>query len=134
MPELVSCQELSVRVRALRRPQRFHQRAKVEHAAIVEALADYLHADRQVVRAIGPVDRSGRPARAPRGCVMRRKRALDIASLLTLPLGIVIVLAAQWLEGGAPRALLQGPAALIVFGGTCAAVLVSYSPREVRRS
>jgi len=65
---------------------------------------------------------------------MRRKRALDIASLLTLPLGIVIVLAAQWLEGGAPRALLQGPAALIVFGGTCAAVLVSYSPSEVRRA
>lgn len=65
---------------------------------------------------------------------MRRKRALDIASLLTLPLGIVIVLAAQWLEGGAPRALLQGPAALIVFGGTCAAVLISYSPREVGRA
>lgn len=65
---------------------------------------------------------------------MRRKRVLDVASLLTLPLGIVIVLAAQWLEGGVPRALLQGPAALIVFGGTCAAVLVSYSPREVRRA
>ena len=46
---------------------------------------------------------------------MRRKRELDVASLLTLPLGIVIVLAAQFLEGGAPRALLQGPAALIVF-------------------
>jgi chemotaxis protein MotA len=65
---------------------------------------------------------------------MRRKRALDVASLLTLPLGMVIVLAAQLLEGGAPRALLQGPAALIVFGGTCAAVLVSYSPREVARA
>jgi chemotaxis protein MotA len=65
---------------------------------------------------------------------MRRKRELDVASLLTLPLGIVIVLAAQFLEGGAPRALLQGPAALIVFGGTCAAVLVSYSPREVARA
>jgi chemotaxis protein MotA len=65
---------------------------------------------------------------------MRRKRVLDVASLLTLPLGVVIVLAAQWLEGGAPRALLQGPAALIIFGGTCAAVLVSYSPREVGRA
>jgi chemotaxis protein MotA len=65
---------------------------------------------------------------------MRRKRMLDVASLLTLPLGIVIVLAAQLLEGGAPRALMQGPAALIVFGGTCAAVLVSYSPREVGRA
>jgi chemotaxis protein MotA len=65
---------------------------------------------------------------------MRRKRMLDVASLLTLPLGIVVVLAAQLLEGGAPRALLQGPAALIVFGGTCAAVLISYSPREVGRA
>lgn len=62
---------------------------------------------------------------------MRRKPMFDVASLMMLPLGILIVLAAQWLEGGAPRALLQGPAALIVFGGTCAAVLVSYSPREV---
>jgi chemotaxis protein MotA len=59
---------------------------------------------------------------------------LDVASLLTLPLGIVIVLAAQWLEGGAVRALIQGPAALIVFGGTMAAVLISYSPREVGRA
>lgn len=65
---------------------------------------------------------------------MRQKRAIDVASLLTLPLGIIVVLAAQLLEGGAPRALLQGPAALIVFGGTCAAVLVSYSPIEVSRA
>jgi chemotaxis protein MotA len=65
---------------------------------------------------------------------MRRKRTLDVASLLMLPLGIVIVLAAQWLEGGAARALIQGPAALIVFGGTLAAVLVSYTPREVERA
>jgi chemotaxis protein MotA len=65
---------------------------------------------------------------------MRRIRTLDVVSLLTLPLGIVVVLAAQMLEGGTPRALLQGPAALVVFGGTCAAVLVSYSPREVGRA
>jgi chemotaxis protein MotA len=65
---------------------------------------------------------------------MHRMRTLDIASLLTLPLGIVVVLGAQMLEGGSARALLQGPAALIVFGGTCAAVLVSYSPREVSRA
>jgi chemotaxis protein MotA len=65
---------------------------------------------------------------------MRGRRVLDLASLLTLPLGIGVVILAQLLEGGAPRALLQGPAALIVFGGTCAAVLVSYSPREVGRA
>jgi chemotaxis protein MotA len=65
---------------------------------------------------------------------MRKKRMLDVASLLALPLGILIVLAAQVLEGGAPQALVQGPAALIVFGGTLAAVLISYSPIEVGRA
>jgi len=65
---------------------------------------------------------------------MARKRTLDLGSLATLPLGIVIVVAAQLLEGGAPRSLLQGAAGLIVFGGTTAAVLISYSPREVVRA
>jgi chemotaxis protein MotA len=60
-----------------------------------------------------------------------RKRPFDIASILMVPLGIVVVLGAQMLEGGAPQSLLQGAAALIVFGGTMAAVLVSYSPQEV---
>jgi chemotaxis protein MotA len=60
-----------------------------------------------------------------------RKRRFDVGSLVMLPLGIVVVLGAQILEGGAPRSLLQGAAALIVFGGTMAAVLVSYSPQEV---
>ena len=60
-----------------------------------------------------------------------RKRRFDIGSLVMLPLGIVVVLGAQILEGGAPQSLLQGAAALIVFGGTMAAVLVSYSPQEV---
>jgi len=66
--------------------------------------------------------------------VRPRKRILDVASLLTLPLGIGIVMVAQILEGGALRSLVQGAAALIVFGGTSAAVLISYSPREVVRA
>jgi chemotaxis protein MotA len=60
-----------------------------------------------------------------------RKPRFDIGSILMLPLGIAVVVIAQWLEGGAPQSLLQGAAALIVFGGTMAAVLVSYSPQEV---
>jgi len=60
-----------------------------------------------------------------------RKRRFDIGSLAMLPLGILVVVIAQLLEGGAPQSLLQGAAALIVFGGTAAAILVSYSPREV---
>lgn len=63
-----------------------------------------------------------------------RPRAIDLASILTLPLGVGIVVLAQMMEGGSPRSLLQGPAALIVFGGTSAAVLVSHSPREVLRA
>jgi len=66
-------------------------------------------------------------APAPRA----RKRRFDIGSLLMLPLGIAVVIGAQRLEGGAPQSLLQGAAALIVFGGTMAAVLVSYSPKDV---
>ena len=60
-----------------------------------------------------------------------RRPRLDLASLATLPLGIVVVIGAQLLEGGAPMSLVQGAAALIVFGGTMAAVLISYSPHEV---
>jgi chemotaxis protein MotA len=63
-----------------------------------------------------------------------RTRRFDFASLAVLPAGILIVLLAQLLEGGAARSLLHGPAALIVFGGTLAALLVSYSPSEVRRA
>jgi chemotaxis protein MotA len=63
-----------------------------------------------------------------------RKRRLDIASILTLPLGIAVVIGAQLIEGGSPRSLVQAAAGLIVFGGTLAAVLVSYSPREVMRA
>jgi chemotaxis protein MotA len=63
-----------------------------------------------------------------------RRSRLDVPSLVVLPLGIAVVLGAQMLEGGAPRSLLQGAAALIVFGGTLAAVLISYSPHEVLRA
>jgi chemotaxis protein MotA len=59
---------------------------------------------------------------------------IDVASLAVLPAGIGIVLLAQLLEGGAVRSLLQGPAALIVFGGTFAALLISFSPVEVFRA
>jgi chemotaxis protein MotA len=65
------------------------------------------------------------------GAARTRKQRFDIGSILMLPLGIAVVVGAQLLEGGAPQSLLQGAAALIVFGGTMAAVLVSYSPQEV---
>lgn len=55
----------------------------------------------------------------------------DIASLVGVPLTIAVLLGAQWLEGGALRTLLQPTAALVVFGGTLAAILVSYPLRTV---
>lgn len=62
--------------------------------------------------------------------IARRPR-FQWGSLAAIGVGIVIVVAAQALDGGTFSALLQGPAALIVFGGTCAATLVSYSPSTV---
>src|SRR2546428_2886791 len=63
-----------------------------------------------------------------------RRRRLDLASILALPIGIVGVLVGQAIEGGAMRSRLQGAAALIVFGGTLGAVLISFSPAEVWRA
>ncbi|HEV8316266.1 MAG TPA: flagellar motor protein [Vicinamibacterales bacterium] len=62
------------------------------------------------------------------------RRRLDLASILALPVGIIVVLVGQAIEGGAMRSLLQGAAALIVFGGTLGAVLISFSPAEVWRA
>ncbi|MGC4086019.1 MAG: flagellar motor protein [Vicinamibacterales bacterium] len=59
-------------------------------------------------------------------------RRKDIASVIGVPLTIAVVLGAQWLEGGALRTLLQPTAALVVFGGTLAALLVSYPVGVVR--
>jgi chemotaxis protein MotA len=59
------------------------------------------------------------------------RRRFQWGSLGAVGVGILIVVAAQALDGGTFSALLQGPAALIVFGGTCAATLVSYSPSTV---
>jgi chemotaxis protein MotA len=61
----------------------------------------------------------------------RKRRRLDLLSIAVAPAGIVVILLAQRADGGAIASLMQGPAALIVFGGTVGAVLVSYRPREI---
>lgn len=61
----------------------------------------------------------------------KTRRRIDVGALLAAPLGIGVVLAAQTLAGVPASTLFQAEAALIVFGGTLAAVLVSHSPREV---
>jgi chemotaxis protein MotA len=64
-----------------------------------------------------------------------RKKAsrapLDLGAILVAPLGLAIVFAAQALSGTGVNTLLQNSAALVVFGGTLAALLVTYSIRDV---
>jgi chemotaxis protein MotA len=64
----------------------------------------------------------------------RRWPRLDILSILLAPLGIGVVVAAQLLDGSTLSALVQGPSALVVFGGTLGAILISYTPGEVLRA
>ncbi len=54
------------------------------------------------------------------------QRRADTGVLLGLPLAVAVLVGAQYLEGGGLRTLAQPTAALVVFGGTCAALLVSY--------
>ena len=55
-----------------------------------------------------------------------RRPKRDLASFAGLLLIGAVVVAAQIAEGGALRALLQPTAALVVFGGTAAALLLSF--------
>jgi len=59
------------------------------------------------------------------------RRRLDMTSLAGVPIAIGMVLLAQALDGGSAKSLWQPTAALIVFGGTFGAVLVSFSLKEV---
>jgi len=59
---------------------------------------------------------------------------LEYATLIGVPAAIAIILVAQVLEGAPTRALWQPTAALVVFGGTFAAILVSYPAALVWRT
>lgn len=59
---------------------------------------------------------------------------IDPAIVFGVPAALAIVLLAQRLEGAPIRALWQPTAALVVFGGTLAAVVVSYPFTVVRRT
>jgi chemotaxis protein MotA len=61
-----------------------------------------------------------------------KNRRIDLTSVTGVPFAIGLILLGQLVEGGALRSLLQGAAALIVFGGTLGAVLVSFSLADVR--
>ena len=60
------------------------------------------------------------------------RRRVDVAILIGAVVGIGLVLGGHGLEGGRMRSLLQGAAAVIVFGGTLGAVLLSFPLRDLR--
>ena len=64
----------------------------------------------------------------------RRGRRLDVASLVGIPLGIGLVTLGQLIEGGSIGSLIQPTAAVIVFGGTLGAVLLSFSRDDIREA
>jgi chemotaxis protein MotA len=70
------------------------------------------------------------PSRAPSG----RPRRLDFTTIAGLALAVGMIVAGHVLEGGRAQSLMQGAAALIVFGGTFGAVLVSFSFAEIRQA
>lgn len=63
---------------------------------------------------------------------MAARRNWDILSLIGLPLSVAMIVGGHLAEGGKISSLLQGAAALIVFGGTLGAVLLSHPLRDVR--
>jgi len=67
----------------------------------------------------------------PQSSAAGRSARLDIASLLLVPAGVGLVLLSQAGSGVPVQSLLQWQAALIVLGGTSAAVMLSYPPHEV---
>ena len=59
---------------------------------------------------------------------------MNKASLIGIFLGITAILGGSVLEGGRISSLLQGPAALIVFGGTIGATFLSCSLKDIMMS
>ena len=63
-----------------------------------------------------------------------RRGRVDIAILVGAVVGIGLVLGGHGLEGGSVKSLLQGAAAVIVFGGTLGAVLLSFPLRDLKHA
>jgi chemotaxis protein MotA len=66
--------------------------------------------------------------------VKPRRSRVDFTSVAGVPVSVGLVLLGQALEGGSIRSILQLTAAIIVFGGTFGAVLLSFSLTEVMRA
>ena len=73
-------------------------------------------------------------AKKPNAVGPAAKRRVDYTSVAAIPFSLALILIGQAIEGGSILSLLQWTAALIVFGGTIGAVLLSFSYVEVRRA
>ncbi|HEY8490793.1 MAG TPA: flagellar motor protein [Dehalococcoidia bacterium] len=56
---------------------------------------------------------------------------MDIATLIGFVVGLGAIIGSTILEGGTPAALINAPAALIVFGGTIGAALISFPLKRI---
>lgn len=65
---------------------------------------------------------------------MKRHARIDFTSVAGIPVGVGLILLGQTLEGGSVKSILQLTAAIIVFGGTLGAVLLSFSMTDVKRA
>lgn len=63
-----------------------------------------------------------------------KRRRFDFTSLAGLPVSVGLILIGMRLEGEALASILHPTAAIIVFGGTLGAVLLSFSVSDVRRA
>jgi chemotaxis protein MotA len=65
---------------------------------------------------------------------MKPHARIDFTSVAGIPVGVGLILLGQTLEGGSVKSILQLTAAIIVFGGTLGAVLLSFSMTDVKRA
>lgn len=59
---------------------------------------------------------------------------MDRGSIIGILLGVVAIVGGNLLEGGSAGSIVQGTAAVIVFGGTAGATLLSFPFSDVRRA
>jgi chemotaxis protein MotA len=63
-----------------------------------------------------------------------RRIRIDFTSVAGVPVSIGLILLGQTIEGGSIKSIMQLTAALIVFGGTLGAVLLSFSMNDVKQA
>jgi len=65
---------------------------------------------------------------------IERRNIMDVLSILGIVMGVGAILLGNLLEGGEFRSLVNGPALIIVFGGTFGATLLQFPPAVFFRS